>query len=103
MIPGDDRRSGRHGFYHDKAERFRPIDWKQQGQCTTKKIVFLLVADLTDEFDQRMIKQRLDLAREIFLVGGINLGRYLKGGAACFCDGDGTVHSLFRRYPAEEG
>jgi len=44
---GDDRRSARHRFNHDQAERFWPVDWKQQGGGFREKR--LRIADLSDE------------------------------------------------------
>ena len=35
---------------------------------------FSVVADLADEFDQRIVEQRLDLLVEIGAVGGVDLG-----------------------------
>ena len=52
-IECDDRRSARHGLDHDKAERLRPIDRKQQRGCTAQEFRLLAIGDLTNILDVR--------------------------------------------------
>jgi hypothetical protein len=55
FAPGDNRRTGRHGFDHDKTKRFRPVDGKEQRKRIAEKLIFFMVADLADEFDKRVV------------------------------------------------
>lgn len=74
MAIGDDRRTAGEGFDHDHAERFRPVNRKQQGTRITQKAVFFLLIDFAYEIDQRMAQQRLDCFIEITFIHLIDFG-----------------------------
>ncbi len=61
-----------------------------------------MVADLTDELDQRIVQQVLDLVVEIGPVGGVDLRGDLQLLAQALGDGDGAVRPLLGRDAAQE-
>jgi len=79
IAPGDNRRTGRHGFDHHQPERLWPVDRKQKRPRFSEKWAFLALVDLADELDERMIEQRFDLSLEKCKIRDIDLGRYLQG------------------------
>src|SRR6185503_7060682 len=95
-VIGYNRRAAGHGFDHHEAERLRPVDRYQKADRATEEIGFLAVADLADEFDQRIgLDERGDQFVIVFLVGAIDLGRDLERNAAPGSDTDGAIHALF--------
>src|SRR4051794_15768263 len=74
MPPRNHGLSGRHGFYHDKAERLRPVDGKQQGQGVAYKRALLVLIDFTDKLDEGIVKQGANDLFEIGRIGGVDLG-----------------------------
>ncbi len=48
QLPGDDRRAAGHRFDHHQAERFGPVDGKQQRRGVAEEVRLLGIADLAD-------------------------------------------------------
>ena len=72
---GDDGSAGRHCLDQDEPERLRPINREKQGCCPAEEGIFVRIADLADEVDERVVQQRFDGALEVHLVHRIDLGR----------------------------
>src|SRR5262249_54563174 len=63
-------RTAGHRLDHDKPERFRPVDWQEESHRAAEKIGLLVIADLTDVFDERTGgNQRTDQFVIVFLIG----------------------------------
>src|SRR6185312_11115473 len=84
------------------AERFRPVDRKQEGTGRTEKTRFGALVDFPDELDAGPLQHRLDLLTEIGFVGAVDLGRNLERNAQGLGDPDGAVGPLFRRDASKE-
>src|SRR5262249_43536964 len=54
----NNRGATRHGFDHDQAEGFGPVDWKEQGGRAGQKVLLLVFVDLPGEPDLIVIDQR---------------------------------------------
>jgi hypothetical protein len=57
---GDHRGPVGHRFDEHQAERFGPLDRKEQRYRVAQESLLVAVADFTDELDQRIFEQRLD-------------------------------------------
>src|SRR4051794_15061968 len=60
MTPGNHGRSSRHRLDHHKAKGLGPVDGKEERKGIAEKITLLLLVDLADELDQRIVEQGLD-------------------------------------------
>jgi hypothetical protein len=83
--------AARERFDHHQTERLRPVDREEQRARVAEKLVLVLLADLADVLDQRMVEQRADVALEVGFVGGVDLGRYAQRLPARQRDGDGAI------------
>src|SRR6185312_7740292 len=100
--PGDDRRPLTHRLDHHEAERFGPVDGEQKRRGVAEKLSLFMVANLTDELDQRMIELRANHVLEIFLVGRIDLRGDLQWEPDLFRNFDRPIWALLGRDAAEE-
>src|SRR5205085_8441201 len=99
----DNRRSGRHRFDLNQAERFRPVDWEQQGRGIAEKRAFVGFADLADELNQRILQQWQDLTLEIGTIRGVDLGGNLQGHPGPLRNFYRAIGTFLWRDPAEKG
>jgi hypothetical protein len=63
-----------HRFYHRQPERLAPIDREYQPHGITEELGFLVLGDLTDEFDVRLRQKRFDFLFEILPIDAVDLG-----------------------------
>ena len=91
-----DRRAAGHRLDHGEAERFRPVDGKQQRLRVAEELRLLMFVDLADEFDAGAVEQRLDLGPEIGLVDAVDLCSDLQRNAKRARNRDGAVGTLLR-------
>ena len=75
---------------------------KRSARCVAEEPRLFALAQLADELDVAA-EERYDLAREIGLVGRVDLGRDAQPRAGAPRDRDGPVEALLGRYAAEEG
>ena len=100
---GDDRGAACHRLDHDQPERLRPVDREKERGRVPEELGLVLIADLADELDERMVEQRLDLGMEELLVDRVHLGGEAQRHAHRLRDLDGTIDALLRRDAAQEG
>src|SRR5271155_3460309 len=85
-------RPARHRLDHDHAERFEPVDWKQQHNSIAEEIRLLALVDLADVLDiWRRRDHRLDDLIPIGLVHPVDLGGDLQLGADAIGYHNGAV------------
>jgi hypothetical protein len=85
-----------------KTKRLGPIDREQQCAGISKESGLFAVADLPDEFDQRIGQQRLYLVAKIARILRMHLCGNLEAHAQALGDGDRPIGS-FSGDAAEEG
>src|SRR6185312_17089608 len=102
FTPRNDGRAHGHGFNHHQAEWFWPVDWKEERQRISKKFALFLVADLTHEFNQRIVEERLDDMRKIFSIDRIDLCRDFERNSCALGDLNSPVRTFFRRDATKE-
>ena len=83
-----DRGAARERLDHHEAERFRPVDRKKKGLRMAEKLVLAVLSDLSDEFKERIVEQRLNLPGKIRRVGRIDFRRDSQRVPAGFGDPD---------------
>ena len=100
--PGNGWRARGHRLDHHQSEGLGPVDREQHGAGVAEELGFVRIADLADEFDQRMVEQRLDLLLEIILVGMIDLRGHLQFHPRLDRNLDRPVGAFFGADPAKE-
>src|SRR5206468_11443349 len=99
----DHRRAAGERLDHDEAERLGPVDGKHEGESLPQEIRLGVLADLSDEFDEGVVEERLDIPVKVDLIDGIHLGGHLELDADSLGKSDGEIWPLLRRYPPEKG
>src|SRR5947207_572052 len=64
-LEGNDRRAAGHSLDHDEAERFEPINGKQQRRGVREKLPLRFIIDLAGELDLLPVDLWLELFLEI--------------------------------------
>src|SRR5690606_14881876 len=102
VAPGDHRRAAGHRLDHHQSEGLGPVDRKEQRARVAEELRFLLVADLAEVFDARLLEQRFDHVLEVFAVRPVDLRRDAQRQAGRARDRDRAVDALLRRDAPEE-
>jgi hypothetical protein len=63
----------------------RPVDGEEQCERIAEKLIFFVIADLANEFDERVVEKRLNHILEIFLISGVEHDERATG--SCGYDG----------------
>jgi hypothetical protein len=98
-VIGNDRGAARHRFNHDKAERLRPVDGKEQSDRAAQKVRFFVITDFADVIDERVVHQRANDFIEIVLIGPIDFCRDLERDAASYGNFDRAIDPVCTENP----
>src|SRR6201993_4911504 len=88
---GDHWRPTGHRLNHDEAERFWPIDRKQQGSGLGEERLLLHLVHLADELDRPAVDVGLKLLLEVDGLAARNLGGNAQGHSSGARDADGVL------------
>jgi hypothetical protein len=91
-----------HGLDHDQPEWLRPIDREEERLGLAQESILMLLTDLTDELDARLLQEWCNLAKEVGLVGTVDLGRNPQRQTNGSGNLNGPVDALLRRNAPEE-
>ena len=102
VAEGEHRRSARHRFDHDQAERLGPVDREQESLRFAEEFALRTLVDLSHEFDARLVEQRRHGLPEIGFIDLVHLCGDFQGHAEGARDRYRALNSFFRRDAAEK-